>query len=502
MPQRIFTTKLLRVDGMTCANCESRIENELKKIKGISQINASYGDGTLKVVYDEMAVDIASIAKAVGAMGYNVAESDKSGSKTTGVAQILGIGFVVFALYILLNHFGVLNFFNFFPEADASMGYGMLFIVGLLTSVHCLAMCGGINLSQCLRRRSGETDGGRFSSLRPSALYNLGRVVSYTIIGGIVGAFGSIVSFSGSARGIVQLITGVFMIVMGVNMLGIFTFLRKLNPRMPKFFARKIQREKGSNSPLYVGLLNGLMPCGPLQAMQLYALYTGSVLQGALSMFVFSLGTVPLMFGLGAFSAAVSKKFTGTMMKAGAVLVVLMGTVMFGNGMNLSGFSVPMTAGIPSETAAEAADNVQIVTTELSPYAYAPITVKAGVPVRWTIRAEPGTVNGCNNAMVIPEYDLEKKLRVGDNVVEFTPTKSGVFPYSCWMGMIRSSITVVDGEASLKNAATSAASASENPDNTTPPVGSNCCTGAPEQETGVIPKIPASKGACGASCCS
>ena len=58
MPQRIFTTKLLRVDGMTCANCESRIENELKKIKGISQINASYGDGTLKVVYDEMAVDV------------------------------------------------------------------------------------------------------------------------------------------------------------------------------------------------------------------------------------------------------------------------------------------------------------------------------------------------------------------------------------------------------------------------------------------------------------
>ena len=498
MPQRIFTTKLLRVDGMTCANCESRIENELKKIEGISQADARYGSGTLKVVYDGTAVDIASIAKAIGAMGYNVAETDKSGGKTTGAAQILGTGFVIFALYILLNRFGLLSFFNFFPEADAGMGYGMLFIVGLLTSVHCLAMCGGINLSQCLGHRSGET-GGRFSSLRPSALYNLGRVVSYTIIGGVVGAFGSLVSFSGNARGIVQLITGVFMIVMGVNMLGVFTFLRKLNPRMPKFFARKIEREKKSNSPLYVGLLNGLMPCGPLQAMQLYALYTGSALQGALSMFVFSLGTVPLMFGLGAFSSAVSKKFTGTMMKAGAVLVVLMGTVMFGNGMNLSGFSVPTATGVPGETAAEAADNVQTVTTELSPYAYAPITVKAGIPVRWTIRAAPGTVNGCNNAMVVPEYNLEKKLRVGDNVVEFTPTKSGVFPYSCWMGMIRSSITVVDGEVSSKN--TAAPAASEGLENTTPPVGSGCCTDTPEQETGAIQEVPSPQETRGASCC-
>ena len=147
MPQRIFTTKLLRVDGMTCANCESKIENELKKIEGVSQADARYGSGTLKVVYDGTAVDIASIAKAIGAMGYNVAETDKSGGKTTGAAQILGTGLVIFALYILLNRFGLLSFFNFFPEADAGMGYGMLFIVGLLTSVHCLAMCGGINLS-------------------------------------------------------------------------------------------------------------------------------------------------------------------------------------------------------------------------------------------------------------------------------------------------------------------------------------------------------------------
>ena len=75
------------------------------------------------------------------------------------------------------------------------------------------------------------------------------------------------------------------MVIMGINMLGIFPWLRKFTPRMPKAFAKPIGREKArSKSPLIVGLLNGLMPCGPLQAMQVYALSTGSPFAGALSM--------------------------------------------------------------------------------------------------------------------------------------------------------------------------------------------------------------------------
>ena len=90
------------------------------------------------------------------------------------------------------------------------MGYGMLFLVGALTSVHCVAMCGGINLSQSLPRpipRALEEMGwneGRFGALRSGFLYNLGRVVSYTLIGGLAGALGSAVSVSEGARGWVQ----------------------------------------------------------------------------------------------------------------------------------------------------------------------------------------------------------------------------------------------------------------------------------------------------------
>jgi hypothetical protein len=184
------------------------------------------------------------------------------------------------------------------------------------------------------------------------------------------------------------------------------------------------------------------MPCGPLQAMQLYALSTGSALTGALSMLLFSLGTVPLMFGLGALSSVLSRKFTSRVMTAGAALVVIMGLSMFGSGWTLSGFGLPAGAASPAEIVME--DGVQLVSSTLSPGSYPLITVQAGTPVRWTIDAPPGSINGCNNSFFIPEYGIEHRFATGANVIEFTPVKTGRFAYSCWMGMIRGSITVVE----------------------------------------------------------
>jgi hypothetical protein len=161
------------------------------------------------------------------------------------------------------------------------------------------------------------------------------------------------------------------------------------------------------------------------------------------------------MFGLSALSSILSesKKFARGMMTAGAAMVVIFGLAMFGNGMSLSGLpgmadsASAAVQGGPSFQGALARieGDVQLVRTELASGRYAPITVQTGVPVRWTIHAEPGTLNGCNNRIVIPEFGrMQKKLELGDNVVEFTPTKSGAFLYTCWMGMIRGRITVVD----------------------------------------------------------
>lgn len=450
-----YITKTLKINGMTCTNCENRIERALKNKKGIANVIVSYSKGTALVTYDPDQIDISEIRSTIGGLGYEAANTSlrEQEGKQSGNTHVVGIFVILIALYMIINHFGGLQIFNYFPEAQAGMGYGMLFVIGLLTSTHCIAMCGGINLSQCVPYQSPKNEKGKISGLTPSILYNSGRVISYTVIGGLVGALGSVVSFSGAGKGIVAGIAGIFMVIMGLNMLNLFPWLRRFNPRMPKIFAVKINEQKKSNRPLYVGLLNGLMPCGPLQAMQLYALSTGDPVKGALSMLLFSLGTVPLMFGLGALSSILTKRFTSRMMTVSAALVVFLGVFMFSNGMALAGYALPFSSGFGGQNqasasvkgaAAEIIDGVQVVTTQLSSGRYEPIVVQAGIPVQWNIQAENGDINGCNNRIIIPKYNLEIPLKPGDNIIEFTPDQSGIVPYSCWMGMIRSQITVVE----------------------------------------------------------
>jgi sulfite exporter TauE/SafE/copper chaperone CopZ len=439
-------TRKLRIDGMTCVNCQNRIERKLQSTAGVEKVEVSYNSGTAVVTYNAETITIQEITSIIESLDYQVRSA--GAPQRVLSSRNVGILVIILALFMLVQQFGLSSLANAFPLAEAGMGYGMLFLIGLVTSVHCVAMCGGINLSQCIPRAAGKAD------LRPSLLYNLGRVISYTVVGVIVGALGSVISFSGWMKGLVQLAAGVFMVIMGINMLGIFPGLRKFIPRMPRIFARKIEQEKqGGNSPLYIGLLNGFMPCGPLQAMQLYALSTGDPIKGGVSMLLFSLGTVPLLFGLGALSSVLSAKFPRTIMTAGAVLVAVMGLSMFSNGWSLSGFGSPFDAvrsrfggasGSGSIAGLGAGDNLQMVTTTLAGGRYQPITVQAGIPVRWTIEAPQGSINGCNNRMIIPEYNIEHTFTAGSNVIEFTPTKAGTFRYSCWMGMIRSSITVVE----------------------------------------------------------
>lgn len=450
MDQRLIR-KVLQIEGMTCASCEMRIENTLKKLEGVVEVKAIFSSSNVYITYDGNVRKLDQIIEAIEKLDYHVKnkpqepvvsgiKEKKASNDNMSVNQLLGIGIILLALYVIIkNTVG----FNFIPEVNPSMGYGVLFVVGLLTSLHCIAMCGGINLSQCVSYTFAEGEAGKLSKLKPSFLYNSGRVVSYTVIGGIVGALGSVVPLSGVAKGFVAIFSGVFMVIMGLNMLNIFPWLRKLNPRMPKIFGNKIHNNNGKYGPFYIGLLNGLMPCGPLQAMQLYALGTGSATAGAISMFMFSMGTVPLMFGFGAVSSLLSGKFTHKMLKVSAVLVMVLGLVMVSRGMTLSGFNIVFAAP-SSGNVAKIEGNVQVVTTKLEPGSYAPIVVQKGIPVKWTIKAETSDLNGCNNRIDILEYGIrDRKLVTGDNVIEFTPDNEGDYMYACWMGMIRGNIKVV-----------------------------------------------------------
>jgi hypothetical protein len=238
-------------------------------------------------------------------------------------------------------------------------------------------------------------------------------------------------------------------VIIGINMLNIFPWLRRFKISTPKLFGKKIYNNSGKRGPFYIGLLNGLMPCGPLQTMQLYALGTGSFLAGATSMFLFSLGTVPLMFGFGAISSLLSSKFTRQMLKVSAVLVIVLGLTMVNRGLSLSGVSFAAVNPLSGKLDARARNIAQIqggeqvVTTSMESGRYQLFIVQKGIPVRWIIKAKPEDLNGCNNPVTIPKYNIKKTLVPGDNIIQFTPEEEGNITYTCWMGMISSNIKVV-----------------------------------------------------------
>lgn len=332
------------------------------------------------------------------------------------------------------------------PSLGEDSSYSLLFILGILTSVHCIGMCGGITMSQTIRRAENLQDKRKDIKglMLPSALYNLGRVVSYTFIGGLVGGLGQVLSFNGLLKGVVPIVGGILMIIMGIKLLGIFPVLRKFNIPVPSFAAKKLVNQN-NYTPFIVGILTGLMPCGPLQIVQLYALGTRSVLIGALSMFVFSVGTVPALLAFGMLNSFISKKNSNRILKFSAALVVVLGFVMIGRGLALSGINLNFMGGsnVTCEGVAKIEGNFQRVTTKLEPGSYSPIVVQKGIPVKWTITADKESLNECNNAITIPKLNINKKLTVGENLIEFTAEKEGEIVYTCWMGMIKSSIYVV-----------------------------------------------------------
>ena len=466
-----MTQKLhLNIIGMTCINCQQRIEKSLRKTRGVTLAAVSYKTGTAEVAYDDAGTSEDEIKRIIEDLGYQVLSPETALFyyilRASGYLLIIGV------LFYILNSSGILNRLAPGRLADPDMSYGMLFLIGVMTSFHCIAMCGGIGLSQSLpkKTRAYERRNRSLTPLKPSILYNLGRLCSYTALGYMLGLLGFLlggeteVGLSVQLQGAVKLLAGLIMIIMGLNMLELIPFIRRVTPRM-SFIMSGVHRKKkkSAGTPFMIGILNGFMPCGPLQSIWLVALASGNPLRGAITMFLFCLGTIPLMLGLGSVVSLLGHKFTNQVVKAGAVLLVVMGLSMFSQGSALSGLfssgikgtsivatepdtSLPEPV-IITEAAIDAeagSDDIQIINSTLDYGTYPDITVKKGVPVKWTISVPEGLLNGCNYRMIIQDYGIFHTFDYGDNVIEFTPETSGKVRYSCWMGMIQGTITVLD----------------------------------------------------------
>ncbi|WHY76039.1 sulfite exporter TauE/SafE family protein [Neobacillus sp. WH10] len=428
----------VKVYDMTCTSCEKRIERSVKKLDGVINVKANFSGQYADIKFNDEICSINQITATINRIGYST-ENAKG-------FKFIGIIIVVAVILLLGINTGSFNMEDKFKNAS----YALLFFVGLITSIHCVGMCGGIMLSQTIGKESKS----KFDAMKPAILYNLGRVVSYTIIGGIVGAIGSVFALSLTTKAGVQILAGVFMIVMGFNMAG-FKAFRKLQLKLPTSVLKLLGKPK-PKTPFFVGIFNGLMPCGPLQTMQLYALGTGSAISGALSMFMFAIGTVPLMLTFGALSSLLSKGYTKKILKFSGILIVVLGLVMSNRGFALAGMNLSpasLLANIgpfgdnptasKNATKATLKDGVQVLNMTANVSGYTPTTlyVQKGMPVKWVVDAEQLT--GCNSTIVMPDMNLEQKLQSGKNIIEFTPGNDDIH-FSCWMGMKRGTIKVVD----------------------------------------------------------
>ncbi len=219
----------------------------------------------------------------------------------------------------------------------------VIFALGLVSSLHCVSMCGPIVLSYSLPLGSK-----RFSSQAAAHIsYNIGRIITYALLGAIAGLFGSSVSFVGEIAGIenvAAIVAGILMMIAGVLLLDLLPskHLQKFNPLL--YTGRLLRPLAGRfsstsiGSKFSLGLMLGFLPCGLIYAALLKAMATGTVFAGVMTMTAFGLGTAGSLLAIGIFSSAFSMKLSRWGTRLAAVSVLLLGIVMVSRGV------IPMAA--------------------------------------------------------------------------------------------------------------------------------------------------------------
>ena len=169
--------QLIYVEGMTCSGCERTLERALIQLEGIHSVRADHQKSQLDVEFTALCTR-EQICAAIEKAGYSVTDKPRRRSDSLYLLIIL------LGLYVIARQLGWTDVFRAFPTVSGQqMGYIALFFTGLLTSVHCIAMCGGLNLAQTMGKENTRPVAG-------SLFYNLGRLTSYSLIGGILGFVG------------------------------------------------------------------------------------------------------------------------------------------------------------------------------------------------------------------------------------------------------------------------------------------------------------------------
>ena len=421
----------MRVDGMHCSHCIDTITNSLYKIKNIK--NVKINKNIVEITYKYKLSKEELINNILNIDYYTneeyISENKKDIDNNIKLKEFIFIVATILIISILLYKLLGFNILNIIPNIDNNITYGMLFITGLLTSIHCISMCGAIFLTTIVNTKR---------SIKKALFYNLGRVISYTIIGFIVGLIGSTFTLNDTLNGIVVILAGILMLSISFSMLGLINFRKIFN------FNFKIR----SRNPLIIGLLNGLMPCGPIDAMKIYALSTGSPIRGAISMLLFGLGTVPLMLAVGYIFNLFKGRKKIIINKLASTLILILSLIMLNRGLLYLNIDISslFRENYDNYSVSNIDGDIQTVKFNLDYSNYQDILLLEGIKTKIIIHVSSDKLTSCNNEIVIKEFNIKKKLKVGDNIIEFTPDEAGDFSITCWMNMIHNNLKVTSNK--------------------------------------------------------
>ncbi len=340
--------------------------------------------------------------------------------------------------------------------------------LGLVTSLHCVSMCGPMVVSYALK---GTEDGSVLQRIVPNVAYQLAKITSYVLVGVALGALGSAFNIDG-IRPYIMLVAGGFMIILGLGMTGRVPWAARLTPRPPKFLMNALvkTRRKASadaengvaslGTPITFGLLTGLMPCAPLMGAQLAAAGTGSPLLGGVAMFAFGIGTMPLMLAFGTASGLIPKQWKNRMMVALSIVVIVLGGVYVNRGLMRVGSPVTFQTlsaavlGSPESTSSTTdyqtgADGVVEVPLTIENVQFSPsnLSIPADKPVRLVVTRNEE--NACSAQLSIPQLGVNAvDLKpFGVTTIDLPAAKSGSYTLTCGMGMMAGQLSVGAGGA-------------------------------------------------------
>ncbi|MDD5469547.1 MAG: sulfite exporter TauE/SafE family protein [Candidatus Peribacteraceae bacterium] len=458
----------LRIAGMHCGSCEIILERSFKSIPGVTKAHVNARKGTAQIYADPAQLPSMDIlSAAVEEAGYSIVGFDASarekrgshsGTAEEGHNKWLEIGaalIIILALYQVLKGLGMTDFAS---SVSGTATLGGVFLIGIVAGLSsCLAVTGGLLLSVTGKWNESHPDQDGWTKFKPLLAFNIGRLASYFILGGLIGWIGTSISLSPRAGGYLSIAVALVMLSLALSMLRIIP-KGSCPIRPPKRLAHWIadmSRHPHPTAPFFLGGLTFFLPCGFTQSLQLVALASGSFTMGALIMFSFALGTLPALLGLSAISATAKGAYSRIFLRFVGTLVLLLSLWNLQSGLTLVGVDTASLlpfrqTGTDAAYAKGADPNVtiaangdQIINLRVEGY-YKPdsFTIEAG-RTTW-VSVDAARITGCTSIITVPKFGLQARLQQGQQV-RLGPIRNPTsdFFITCSMGMVSARVRVV-----------------------------------------------------------